>query len=263
LTCGPGPERSTPPDASPKAEADTKDAQAFYARGHHLQARGEHNEAIKAYSEAIQLDPMFVDAYNNRGLAWHDKGEDEKAIPDFSEAIRINPKYAAAYYNRGLAWLDLGDPEKALADLNEAIRLRPRDAKSYCHRGNAWWDLGEYQKARVDYDEVTRLDPKDAWGYNRQAWLRATCPDEKCRDGQKAVALAARACELSGKEPAHLDTLAAAHAEAGDYADAIRREQDALSLVPTDSPYRTEMMERLRLYQSGKPYRDVPSARQP
>ena len=76
------------------------------------------------------------------------------------------------------------------------------------------------------------------------------------------MVLGTRACELSEwKESAHLETLAAAPAEAGDYANAIRRQQEAVTLVDTDSSNKKTMMERLHLYHSGKPYRDVPPTR--
>ena len=41
-----------------------------------------------------------------------------------------------------------------------------------------------------DYDEAIRLDPGNADAFNGRAWLAATCPDAKYRDGAKAVSLA-------------------------------------------------------------------------
>jgi len=43
---------------------------------------------------------------------------------------------------------------------------------------------GEYDKAIADYNEALRLDPGDAVTYNTRAWLRATCPDAKYREGK-------------------------------------------------------------------------------
>src|SRR5436190_15911175 len=40
-------------------------------------------------------------AYVNRGNAYHSRGEYDQAIADYGKAIEINPKYAEAYNNRG------------------------------------------------------------------------------------------------------------------------------------------------------------------
>ncbi len=53
------------------------------------------------------------------------------------------------------------------------------------------------------------------------AWLLATSPDERLRDGPRAVELARRVNELSGGQvPQILDTLAAALAETGRFEEA-------------------------------------------
>jgi hypothetical protein len=62
------------------------------------------------------------------------------------------------------------------------------------------------------------------------AWLFATYPDSKSRDGTEAVRLAERACALTERRiPALLDTLAAAFAEAGDFPRAISTAEEALN----------------------------------
>jgi tetratricopeptide (TPR) repeat protein len=62
------------------------------------------------------------------------------------------------------------------------------------------------------------------------AWLLATYPDSKSRDGTEAIRLAERACDLTERRiPALLDTLAAGYAEAGDFARAIAAVEEALN----------------------------------
>ena len=89
------------------------------------------------------------------------------------------------------------------------------------------------------------------------ATIYATCPDAKYRDGKKAVENASKAHQLSGgKIWYYLATLAAAHAESGDFAKAQETQGKAIDLAPeTAKPnYRT----RLELYKQGKPYREPP-----
>ena len=69
---------------------------------------------------------------------------------------------------------------------------------------------------------MIRSRPSDTNLLNDTAWILATNPNASVRDGAEAVELAQRAVKLSGgQEPAILDTLAAAYAEAGRFADAV------------------------------------------
>jgi tetratricopeptide (TPR) repeat protein len=95
---------------------------------------------------------------------------------------------------------------------------------------------------------------------NAFAWLWATSPDAKFRDGKRAVEFATRACELSHwKEAYPIGTLAAAHAEAGDFDAAVMWQEKAQTLYKDDKD-REKGLDRLVRYKAHKPYRDVPKA---
>ena len=106
----------------------------------------------------------------------------------------------------------------------------------------------------VDFGEAIRLDPTDPVAYNSRAVLRASCPEEKYRDGKKAIEDATKACELTEwKDPEALDTLAAANAEASDFAKAMEWQKKAIELADEDD--RADHQARLALYQDNKPFR--------
>src|SRR5207253_6069724 len=106
---------------------------------------------------------------------------------------------------------------------NRAIRLDPRDAVAWNNRGTAYLKTGDYAKAAADLNEARRLDPQLPHAYKNLAWLQATCPRPEFRDGAQAVANAARALELIGdKAPDWWAILAAAHAETGNFEEAVQ-----------------------------------------
>lgn len=234
---------------------DPKYVDAYRLRGDAWYKKGDLDAALKDYSEAIRLDPTFALAYNNRGVAWKGKGDLDKAIGDYSEAIRLDPKYALSYNNRGVAWKDKGDLDKAIGDFSEAVRLSPRNAAYYNNRGFAWAQKGDCAKALDDCKKAVQLDSQFALAYNNLAWLYATTPEDRYRDGDEAVQNATKACELTNWTNARfLGTLAAACAEKGDYKQAVKWLKRAIKLRPDN--YTDTLKGMLALFEAGKPYRE-------
>jgi len=231
-------------------------AEAYYNRGIVFALQGDSSKAIADYSEAIRLNPNSFEAYYNRGKIFANNGQLDRAIADYSEAIRLNPEMAAAHDNRGNTYSRKGDRDKAITDYNEAIRLNTNNAIAYSNRGLAYQKKGEYDKALADCHEAIRLNPKLASAYNNLAWLLAVCPNASFRNGEKAVACAREACELTEwKHAAYLDTLAAAYAEVGSFDEAIKCERRYLETKPSRDAL-NEGRQRLNLYEQKKPYRE-------
>ncbi|MGO9112773.1 MAG: tetratricopeptide repeat protein [Thermoguttaceae bacterium] len=239
------------------------DAHLYFNRGNTWAMMGKDDKVIADYTEAIRLDPNFAIAYRRRGATWGRKGEYDKAITDLNEAIRINPKDATAYTTRGSNWGKKREFDKAITDYTEAIRLDPKDTMTYVWRGATWKIKGEYDKAVADFDQALSINPKDVVACNGLAWLYATCPDEKYRDGKKAVENANKAYQLTeGKVSAVIDTLAAAYAESGDFEKAKEWGAKAIEMAATDKSVtvknKVELASRLELYKQGKPYYEEP-----
>jgi serine/threonine-protein kinase len=180
----------------------------------------------------------------------------ERAVADFTEAIRLKPESGRAYFARALANRRKGDLSAALADVSLAIEKNPKSDTALNLRASVHYQMGDYRAALADHLTALELDPEDAATLNFLAWLRSTCPLDEIRDGSAALRDATRACELTDyAAPGYLDTLAAAHAEAGRFEDAIRWQEKAIKLVTPDQ--RPEYETRLALYRAEKPYRDI------
>jgi len=183
--------------------------------------------------------------------------EYEKAIADYGDALRLDPKWSHAYFNRANAYKALKEYGKAVGDYSEAIRFDAKAADAYFNRAGAYKARKEYDKAVSDYREVIRLDPDDADAYSNLAWLLATCPDEKVRDGKKAVDYATKACELTSWKGAYfLATLAGAHAEAGNFDEAQKWQRRALESSQYQREDGDQARLRLKLFEDHKPYRE-------
>ena len=109
-----------------------------------------------------------------------------------------------------------------------------------------------------DLTQALKLSPRFEWARDKLARLRATCPDEKFRNGQQAIDYATKACDLAAwKVAPYLDTLAAAYAEAGDFDKAVEWQQKGIALAPAEK--KADFESRLKLYQEKKPYRELPA----
>lgn len=125
-----------------------------------------YDKAIVHYTEAIDLNSDFTEAYNNRGTAYYHKGKFDKAIQDYNKTIDLNPDYAGAYNNRGAAYADKGEFDRAIQDYTQAIDLNPDYASPYHNRGNDYFHKGEFDGAIQDYNKAIDLNPDYAEAYN-------------------------------------------------------------------------------------------------
>jgi uncharacterized protein YbaR (Trm112 family)/Tfp pilus assembly protein PilF len=198
------------------------------------------DDAIAAFSEALSLVPDHARALAQGGAGLGQAGRDDEAIADLTRAIEVNPDDPApndpdAYLSRGLARLNVDDYQGAVADCERGLELKPGDRRGFFARGVALKKLGQYRRAEADYLEMLRLEPDESANYNQLAWLLATCLDDSVRDGPRAVEYATRACELSEwKNALLIDTLAAAHAECGQWELAVQRMEQALSCCASE-----------------------------
>ena len=232
---------------------------AYNNRGMAHRDKGDYGLAIGDFDQAITLDPAYAPAYNNRGFVYSSQGNYNRALSNLNKAIELVPNYADAYNNRGITYGRKGNYDRAIADFNVAIELNFRDARAYSNRGLAYSAKGDHKGAIRDFDQAIALDPAYARAYNNLAWILATHPEPRLRDGVRAVRLAEKACELTGyKSATNLDTLAGAYAELGQFDRAVETAVKAVRLAwaAKNRTLAQNIQNHLELYRDKRPYRE-------
>ena len=125
----------------------------------------QYEEAVKSYTEAIQLQANNSMFYNSRGCSYDNLGEYNKAISDYNVAIAIGPLNAVFYYNRGHSYDKLEEYDKAISDYTRAIELSPNNATAYNNRGSIYIVLGRTDEAISDFYKAIELNSKFANPY--------------------------------------------------------------------------------------------------
>lgn len=252
------------------------DAETHRDLGIALGRKGRTDDAIRHYREAIRLKPGNAAAHYNLGNALYEKGQTDEAILQFQEAVRLKPDDAQAHCNLGIALVRKGRTDEAIRQYQEAIRLDPDLFQPHLGLGLILPQLGRLKDAAFHLEEFLRTCPRDHLeapnspvrepvleALNDLAWLLATSQAAENRDGARAVRFAERACALTNRQdPALLNTLAAAYAEAGRFKEAIEAAQQARTLAQAAGQPEVAEKSRqlLELFQSGRPCREPPPA---
>jgi len=213
------------------------------------------NKAILEYKKALAINPNYADAHINLGTACLKKGILDEAISEFRKTLIIKPNHLETHIKLGIAYFKQGRLDDAISEFKKAIAINPTLAETYHKLASALETQGKLSDAISAYREVIHLKPDHHKAYNNLAWIYATSSNANIRNGNEAIALATKACELTGfKKAEALDTLAAAYAEQGNFDKAVEHQYKAIELA---SPQIEEdLQKRLQLYKLGHAYQD-------
>ena len=111
-------------------------------------------KAVDYWSRTIRSKQNTVEAYNNRGLAYHELRQYDKAIKDFNQAIGLDPARVAAYNNRGNSYYEKDEYQLALADFNQSLKRKPDYAKAHLNRGLVYYQMDKTDQACSDFQKA-------------------------------------------------------------------------------------------------------------
>jgi tetratricopeptide (TPR) repeat protein len=258
--------------------------------GRALFALDRTEEAVTRYKDALRLDPTDFKAHNNLGVAYISLGKTNEAIACFQKAVELVPGDATFFANLTGLLLESGRNAQAIQLVRERLKQAPGNAAAHYSFAGMLFKSGRIEEAHAHYAKAVELAPEfiearfglaeilarlnkksEAIQHWREivrrkpdavqvlanlAWALATDPNDALRNGREAVVLAEKTCALAGKEnPAYLDLLAAAYAEAGRFQDAVEVAGRAVLLAENNQQSAEPYRARMTLYAQQRPYR--------
>ena len=137
----------------------TSDVLNHFNSGVHFYNQREFSKAIQAYQKVIELDPTYVEAYNNLGITYQMVGDVDRASGAYQKATEMNPRYEKGYNNLGILLLLKGRYDEALEAFQKALAINSSNIESHINLGILFKKKGQWEKAVESYQRALAIDP--------------------------------------------------------------------------------------------------------
>lgn len=240
-----------------------QDAKTHLQLGQALYAQGKIDEAIKHYRQALDLQPSSAETHAYLANALMQQAKPEEAIRHYSRALEIKPDFVEAHLHAANSLMRLGRHAQAEGHYARVVELKGGHAFARYMQAMALIRLGRYQSARSRLEEGRRALPGDIDITHALARLLAAAPDDSVRNGPLALQLLQKVFQTQ-KEVSfeHVETLAMAFAETGQFQRAVQMQQAMIEDVSRGGRMDLAQMlqENLDRYRRGlacrKPWKD-------
>lgn len=237
---------------------------ALLLRARINQQADDTDAALADVESVLATQPDLPAALELRGLIAAEREDYPAAIRDFRRLASKNADDPAILGQLGMLYLASKQPHEAIKRFSRALELDPDNFPCRRGRSDAEISIGDHSAALDDLEKAHALKPDDSGILNNLAWILGTSPDDAVRNGKRAVSLAKRACELTDWREAHIiSTLAAAHAEAGDFEAARTYSRQAVEQGGDNDEIKSQLEAELASYKSDKPWRERQTADDP
>ena len=220
---------------------------------------GDSKQSLADINKVVKLSPGLIKAHQMKAEILATEQRWEEAITGLNQILQVapdRPELRELQYQLATYYLIQSRSELAIETFTKVLKWNADNASALRGRGDAYLNLGKHEEAIADFESALAIDDEDQGLLNNLAWVLATSPFDEFRNGERAIELATKACELTAFQMPHiLSTLAAAHAEAGDFESAVKWSTQAVELGQGD-PSQQQLTEELAGYKAGKPWRE-------
>ena len=135
-------------------------------QGDTLLQQGRFTASIDCYLRALEMNPNFVEALNNLGLAYKGLGKWQESEACLLRAIRLRPQNATAFNSLGNLYVAGNRNAEAEDCFRKALEIHPDFAEACNNLGNVLAHRSDFEAARSFYARAIRVRPDYAEAYN-------------------------------------------------------------------------------------------------
>ncbi|MEB2785406.1 tetratricopeptide repeat protein [Algoriphagus persicinus] len=206
-------------------DSDENKKGRFLLKGNEKLEENDPKSAMIFYSEALEMDSTYADAYYNKALAHLQLNQLSESILDLSLAIKYKPDYYEAIFQRGLNYLDNGEFYNAREDALKLVQLADHNWKSHFLRGLVEEKLTNFPEAIAAFEKASNLNPENSDLLVNQATIRYY---QKDLEGAKKILR--EAMDINPLEPNLHNLRSMIFFDEQDYSEALNAVEKAISL---------------------------------
>ena len=225
--------------------------------GTSLYLSGDRDGALEQYRAAVRLSPSLARAHFGIGVVLESRRQDREAIEAFAAAVRSDPAYDEARFSLANALRRSGRVSESLEHYEAVLARNPSTSQASFGYAMALVRLGRFREARDRFERDARVFADQPGFTHALARLLAAAPDDRVRDGARALSLMKPLVDGQPPSPATAETMAMAFAETGRLDEAVKWQSQAIDLARRGGrpDLARHLAANLALYQSGRPCR--------
>src|SRR5690242_13031917 len=155
------------PEVSTGSAGDRAKARTLVDQGKELYRNDQDEEAVKAFAEAVRLDPELAEAHFRLALGYESlskreeaEGQYKKAVDAYKKYLEQNPDDAEAHYALGQTYAGLDRYSDAIREYREATKRKEDDPDMFYDLGVAHTKLAQYDAAAAAFSKSLEIDPE-------------------------------------------------------------------------------------------------------
>ena len=217
---------------------------------------GDAEGALAEFERVMRESPNFPAVHYSVGVLLQGAGRHREAIERFETALRYQPTDGEVRLRLALSLRRAGDPAAAIEQYRSVLRMDPNVVDARFGSAMALVQLRRYREARDRLAAGMEAFPGAAIFPHALARLLAAAPDDRVRDGRRAMRLVEQLAE--GERTIDLgETMAMTLAELGRYGEAAAVQRDLVAAAEAGGMRNVvpRLAKNLRLYERGRPCR--------
>ena len=134
-------------------------SRAYSARATLFRKDKNYSKALEYYSQAIKLNAIDHESYNNMANIYMDLNKFDSALINYKEALRVKPEYYVALDNMGAMYARKNMFDSALYYFTKVLEKKSDYKPTYSNRGLTYMSLKRYDEAIKDWQTFLQYEP--------------------------------------------------------------------------------------------------------